>query len=253
MICETGYRRRLLWNDIPIVHEARTATLIQAKLNDAFQRHVQRGDSYPLIRAIYDAFRYDFWLSALCQALTGVLQVVAPFTLRYLIVYAQDSWNARQTGGESPSIGIGLGLTFGITAMLMIQSLTVSHFHYRASLLGGQTRGALTSMIFLKSLRISRRAKAGGSGGALLHQPRARPFPVVGSSANPADERVVNRQPGIQFTAWHCISFHWHGYRRALHKDVHDRSDQDQQEHRCASELDTGNASGLSVHQSLRC
>ena len=46
--------------------------------------------------------------------------------------------------------------------MQIIQSVTASHFLYQGMMLGGQSRGVLTGMIYEKAMTMSSRAKAGG-------------------------------------------------------------------------------------------
>jgi ATP-binding cassette subfamily C (CFTR/MRP) protein 1 len=87
---------------------------------------------------------------------------MSPFTLRYLIQFANDAYYASLYGTEPPHIGIGLGFVFGVTIMQMLQSLGTNHFIYRGMMVGGETRAVLISMIFEKAMKISGRAKAGG-------------------------------------------------------------------------------------------
>lgn len=74
----------------------------------------------------------------------------------------QEAYDAQHTGTPAPSIGKGIGLVVGITAMQMLQSLGTNHFIYRGMLTGGESRAILIAMIFEKSMHISGRAKAGG-------------------------------------------------------------------------------------------
>lgn len=132
------------------------------KLQASFKKRVERGDRYPLLWAMHETFKIEFWIGGICQFFANIFQVISPFTLRYLISFAADAYAAQQAGTPSPSIGKGLGLVFGITFMQMCQSLGTNHFIYRGMLVGGQSRAVLISVIFEKSLRISGRARAGG-------------------------------------------------------------------------------------------
>lgn len=120
------------------------------------------GDKYPLIWAMHETFKFEFWLGGVCQFVSNILQVVSPFTLRYLIAFASDAYIAAQEGLPAPNIGKGLGLVFGITIMQMLQSLGTNQFIYRGMMVGGQSRAVLISAIFEKAMKISGRAKAGG-------------------------------------------------------------------------------------------
>ena len=133
-----------------------------SKLQESFRKRIATGDKYPLLFAMYDTFKFEFWVGGVCQFFSNMLQVLAPYTLRYLIQFAEDAYIARRGGPPAPSIGKGLGLVFGITFMQMLQSLGTNHFIYRGMVVGGQTRAVLISVIFEKAMNISGRAKAGG-------------------------------------------------------------------------------------------
>lgn len=107
----------------------------------------------PLAQAIYETFKLDFWLGACCQLWGSILQVMAPFTLRYLI---------KSVELDQFSLTIGIGYVFGLAFMEVLQSFASAHFYYRGMLLGAQGRSVLISLIFSKSLKLSNRAKVGG-------------------------------------------------------------------------------------------
>ena len=133
-----------------------------AQLQASFKKRVARGDKYPLLWAMHETFKVEFWIGGICQFFANIFQVISPFTLRYLIQFAEDAYIAQRTGQPAPNIGKGLGLVFGITFMQMCQSLGTNHFIYRGMMVGGQSRAVLISMIFEKAMNISGRAKAGG-------------------------------------------------------------------------------------------
>lgn len=132
------------------------------KLQASFKKRVARGDKYPLVMALHETFKKEFWIGGTCQFFANIFQVVSPFTLRYLIQFAQDAYVAQRTGAPPPRIANGIGLVLGITFMQMIQSLGTNHFIYRGMMVGGEARAVLISVIFEKSMVISGRAKAGG-------------------------------------------------------------------------------------------
>ncbi|KAL9117931.1 MAG: hypothetical protein Q9187_005524, partial [Circinaria calcarea] len=111
---------------------------------------------------MHETFKVEFWTGGLCQLSSSTLQVVSPFTLRYLITFASEAYAAQRRGTPGPNIGKGVGLVIAITVMQMLQSLGTSHFIYRGMMIGGQSRGALIAAIFDKAMRLSGRAKAGG-------------------------------------------------------------------------------------------
>lgn len=159
---QTGYKRPLEQNDIWTVNPDRAAAKMTIKMQESFKKRVARGDKYPLLFALHETFKREFWIGGICQFFANLFQVVSPFTLRYLIQFASDAYVAQRTGAPAPHIGKGLGLVFGITFMQICQSMGTNHFIYRGMMVGGQSRAVLISVIFEKSMSISGRAKAGG-------------------------------------------------------------------------------------------
>ena len=161
-LMSTGYQRPLELNDIWLVNPDRASLILSAKLSASFQRRVARGDKYPLLWALYETFKFEFWLGGICQLFASIFQVMSPFTIRYLISFATQAYEAQVHNTPAPHISKGIGLVIGITAMQMCQSMGTNHFIYRGQMVGAQARGTLTTMIFEKAIKISGRAKAGG-------------------------------------------------------------------------------------------
>lgn len=159
----TGYKRQLELNDIYEVNPDRSVDPLTEKMRESYKRRVGKGEKYPLLWAMHETFFWEFWIGGMCQLAASVLQVMSPFTLRYLIQFATDAWVANHSGAPPPGIGSGLGLVFGVTAMQILQSLCINHFIYRGMLIGGMARASLISLIYEKSMVISGRAKAGGA------------------------------------------------------------------------------------------
>ena len=161
-LMSTGYQRPLELNDIWLVNPNRSSPVLSAKLNESFRRRVARGDKYPLIWAMHETFKFEFWLGGICQLFSSIFQVMSPFTLRYLIAFAADAYIAQHKHTKAPHIANGIGLVIGITLMQMLQSMGTNHFIYRGQIVGAQSRGALINVIFEKAMKLSGRAKAGG-------------------------------------------------------------------------------------------
>lgn len=111
---------------------------------------------------MHETFKKEFWIGGFCNLGSTVLGVISPFTLRYLISFATEAYYAQHTRAPAPPIGRGIGLVIAITVMQMLQSLGTNHFIYRGQIVGAQSRGVLTNLIFEKAMRISGRARAGG-------------------------------------------------------------------------------------------
>lgn len=161
---QVGYQRPLELNDIWLVNPKRRAEVMSARLGASFQKRAARGDRYPLLWAMHETFKWEFWWGGIFNMAATVFMVVTPYTLRYLIAFATEAYVARSgpVVRPGPPIGRGLGLAFAIAAMQVLQSLTTTHFIYRGMMVGAELRAVLIALIFEKSMRISGRAKAGG-------------------------------------------------------------------------------------------
>lgn len=126
------------------------------------------GTKRPLLGALYDTFKFEFWLGAFCALIAILLQTMSPFTLRFLISFATQAYYNKELGEAPPAIGSGIGLAIGISLMTMTQSLTTGHFIYRGMMLGGQSRAVMISLIYEKAMVLSGRARAGTSKDSLL-------------------------------------------------------------------------------------
>ena len=156
-IMRTGYQRTLDMNDIWLVNPDRGMEALADKLTASFNKRRDAGEKNPLLWACHDTMKREFWLGGVCAIFSSLLQVMSPFTLRFLIQFAQQSYNKEGVG-----IGPGLGFVIGVTVMQIFQSLAVTHFIYRGFMVGAQLRSVLISVIFEKAMRISGRARAGG-------------------------------------------------------------------------------------------
>ncbi|KAF5570908.1 ABC transporter [Fusarium phyllophilum] len=143
-----GYRRHLERNDIWIVSDARLMDTLQPSLDAAFRKRVLARNRLPLLWALYEVFKFDFWLGAISQCVVSTLQVMTPFTLRFLIEWVQHTYpDGHDTRGSRP-VAVGIGYVIGIAILQMLQTFASSQFYYRGMLLGGQTRSVLIAMAF---------------------------------------------------------------------------------------------------------
>jgi ATP-binding cassette, subfamily C (CFTR/MRP), member 1 len=112
--------------------------------------------------ALHEVQRHEFWVGGMCSLWSSIFQVISPFTVKYLISFADKAYYAEKYHQPAPHIANGIGLVLGITAMQVCQSTGTNQFIYRGMLVGGQCRAILINMIFEKAMKISNRAKAGG-------------------------------------------------------------------------------------------
>ncbi|KAI4736070.1 ABC multidrug transporter-like protein [Aureobasidium sp. EXF-12298] len=161
-IMTVGYQRPLELNDLWKVNPDRSVDVLSARLKAAFKKRVDNGTENPLKWALYDTFKSEFLLGGLCELIAAVVQVLAPFVLRYLINFSTEVWIAEQRGTPRPDIGHGVGLVIGVTVLQIIQSVCTNHFLYRGMTVGGQARAVTIAIIFEKAMKLSGRARAGG-------------------------------------------------------------------------------------------
>ncbi|KAI9716185.1 MAG: hypothetical protein M1828_000411 [Chrysothrix sp. TS-e1954] len=165
----TGYRRQLEMNDIPLLNPKRGVDSLGKKLRRSFERRKVARERFPLLKAMHETFKFEFWLGGVCRLFADLFAVFSPFTTRYLINFAAKSYyfhNPSAIGGEQipkPPIASGLGLVLGIFVMQILQSAGATHFVYHGMMCGGESRSVLMSMILEKALKMSNRAKAGGA------------------------------------------------------------------------------------------
>ena len=157
-----GYERPLELNDIWLVNPNRSANFLTDKLEKSFKRRVERGDKHPLLGAMHETFKVGFYVGASCQFVASILQVINPFILRYLISFAGEAYYASKFHTPPPHIGRGVGLVVAVTCIQIIQNVCTNQMMYHGMVNGGQARGALISIVFDKTLKISSRARAGG-------------------------------------------------------------------------------------------
>jgi ABC-type multidrug transport system fused ATPase/permease subunit len=159
---KTGYLRPLQHEDIWTVNPNRSVIPLKDKLNKSFEARLQKGGKYPLLWALYDTFKFEFWVGGVCQFFSSLLMVFSPYMTRYLIAYATTAYAAKANHQPEPSVSSGIGYAIGITCMQIVQSLCTNQFIYRGFMVGGQMRAVLVNMLFDKTLKISSRARAGG-------------------------------------------------------------------------------------------
>jgi ATP-binding cassette, subfamily C (CFTR/MRP), member 1 len=104
------------------------------------------------LRAIWYTFPKDILLVGACRLPYDFLQVFQAFVLRYVIRALIEDGNTY----SAECIGTSLALVF----MVFAQSVCGAHFGYYGGLLGIKVRGALVSLTFEKSFRLSVKAKA---------------------------------------------------------------------------------------------
>src|SRR5437762_2456799 len=75
--------------------------------------------------------------------------------MRHLVQFANDAYDAHQTGKPGPNIWRGVGWAIGLSGMQLIATLCQHHYNYRSMMVGAMSRSALASIIYQKSLTLS--------------------------------------------------------------------------------------------------
>ena len=162
-IIQTGYLRELEVQDIPKVNPSRSVDVLVDQVDAAMQRRRARGSKRLLLGSIYDTFKKELWIGAVCQILSYVIIVVAPYLVRKMVAYAMEAEESQQSGRPGPRIGQGMGYAVGLFCMQELQSLTAGYSSYMACIVGSQVKAVLISNIFSKAMKLSARAKTGTS------------------------------------------------------------------------------------------
>ena len=166
----TGYRRPLELNDIWLVNPDRSIDKMADTFTASFAKRISNGSKRPLLGALHETFKKDFWIGGVALFTATIAQVMAPFTLRFLIDFVQEAYIAGLKAGPAPKVSDpvgpplsrGLGIVFIILGIQVLNSLGTNQFIYHGFICGGQIRGTLIAAIFEKTMRLSGRAKAGG-------------------------------------------------------------------------------------------
>ncbi|KAI0528513.1 P-loop containing nucleoside triphosphate hydrolase protein [Xylaria digitata] len=126
-IMTTGYQRKLELNDIWLINPNRSVEPLSRRFQMLFR--------HPF--ALHDTFKRD---CGMCLLIASIAQVIVPFTLRFLLNFFSEAWDAatseRPSPHPGPPIGVGLGL-----------SVCTNQFVYRGFMVGAQSRAVLVAEI----------------------------------------------------------------------------------------------------------
>ncbi|KAG7444868.1 ABC transporter [Guyanagaster necrorhizus] len=167
-----AYNRRLLNGEIKPGMKALWWTLRGNRTERERKWRETDGQRKPsLVLAINDSIKWWFWSAGILKVLGDTAQFTSPLLLKAIINFAKDSYTAHQTGDYAsiPPIGKGIGLTFGLLGLLIVSSLCTHHFFYRSTSTGVLIRGGLISAIYVRSLRLSSRARSKLPNGLIMN------------------------------------------------------------------------------------
>ncbi|KAG2058537.1 hypothetical protein BDR06DRAFT_1004242 [Suillus hirtellus] len=122
-----------------------------------------------LILAMNDSVFWWFWSAGILKVIADTAQITSPLVVKAIINFATVSYTNHLTGQSTPAIGQGIGLSFGLLALLLIASWCSNHFYYRSMTSGVLLRGGLITAIYSRSLQLSARARVNLSNGELVN------------------------------------------------------------------------------------
>ncbi|KAG1899413.1 ABC transporter [Suillus fuscotomentosus] len=122
-----------------------------------------------LILAMNDSVFWWFWSAGILKVIGDTAQITSPLVVKAIINFATVSYTNHLTGQSTPAIGQGIGLSFGLLALLLIASWCSNHFYYRSMTSGVLLRGGLITAIYSRSLQLSARARVNLSNGELVN------------------------------------------------------------------------------------
>ena len=94
-IFQTGYLRELEVQDIPQVNPSRSVNILVDKVDAVMPRRRARGSKRPLLGSIYDTFKKELWIGGICQLVSFVIIVVAPYLVIWSEKWSPMLWKER--------------------------------------------------------------------------------------------------------------------------------------------------------------
>ena len=128
-------------------------------VQEAFKKNCKSGHKSALFSALYTVFKRDFLIGGVCRGVADILLVLTPYTLRYLIKFAELSYLAGRDGTKGPPVSHGIGYLAALIIMLTIQTLTHNYYWYLLGVIGEESRSVLTAAIFDKATRVEGRRR----------------------------------------------------------------------------------------------
>ena len=128
-------------------------------VQEAFKSNSKSGDKSALFSALYTVFKRDFLIGGVCRGVADILLVLTPYTLRYLIKFAEQSYVAGREGTKGPPVWHGIAYLAALIIMLSIQTLAHNYYWYLLGVIGNESRAVLTAAIFDKATRIEGRRR----------------------------------------------------------------------------------------------
>ncbi|ODV89922.1 hypothetical protein CANCADRAFT_98038 [Tortispora caseinolytica NRRL Y-17796] len=159
----TGYRRKLVENDMYELAKDRDIEVLVNRLTAAIDRRkaaaLEADPDNPnydkiVLKAANEVFGPEWWSGVASRIFGDLCQGMSPIVLREVIEFT-----AQKTIDPSLPVGRGIGAGIGLCLMLLAFTIASQFFFYHCTLAGIAIRNTLTCCIFQKSLKLSNKAK----------------------------------------------------------------------------------------------
>ncbi|EIW69200.1 hypothetical protein TREMEDRAFT_44369 [Tremella mesenterica DSM 1558] len=120
-----------------------------------------------------------FWAGGLFKVVADTAQLMAPLITKALIRFSQEVYAARANGTHQPNVGRGIGMAFGLWALVITQSVCQHQFFFRSMAIGALSRATLMSAVFTQSLSLSVEAR--------VHHPQGHIMSLLNSDISRID------------------------------------------------------------------
>ncbi|KIK67839.1 hypothetical protein GYMLUDRAFT_216120 [Collybiopsis luxurians FD-317 M1] len=109
--------------------------------------------------SLNEVFGHLFWIGGVIKVCGDTCQMMGPLLVKAIINFAKDRANARDTGGDMPSIGRGIGMAIGLFFIVVCASVTNHQFFWRSMTTGVLARAALTNCIYKRGVVLTGKSR----------------------------------------------------------------------------------------------
>ncbi|KAJ7259774.1 ABC protein [Mycena rebaudengoi] len=119
--------------------------------------------------ALNDVLGHLFWKGGVFKVVSDTSQLMGPILVKALINFAKARGAAKAKGEKPTNIGHGIGMAFGLFAVIIVTSICQHQFFWRSMTTGVLARTALTASIYKRGVRLTAKARTGLTNSAILN------------------------------------------------------------------------------------
>ncbi|KAG2074771.1 ABC protein [Suillus decipiens] len=119
--------------------------------------------------ALNDVFLRMFWIGGVFKVFGDTIQLLGPFVLRQIIVFAEERSAAIIAGEPVPNIGRGIAMAVGLFTLTLAASICNHQFFWRSMAVGVLARAALITCIYERGVNLTGKARIGLNNAALVN------------------------------------------------------------------------------------